>query len=195
MNTGLEQATDAAAVRPWRVLLVSANRCTAPEPVFPLGLAHLSAALRKAGHEVRCLDLLTDEHGLTEGLSAPRPGVVGVSVRNIDDVVSSSRRTFVDGLAGLVERIHQNAGCPVVLGGSGFSILPRELLENSGADFGIVGEGESAFPALLDALDQKGGFDGVPGLVFRKNGGTVLNQPTRCSGKELELQADFPAAI
>jgi hypothetical protein len=35
---------------PSRILLISVNRCTAPDPVFPLGLAHINAALRRAGH-------------------------------------------------------------------------------------------------------------------------------------------------
>jgi len=36
-----------------RVLLISANRCTAPDPVFPLGLAHINAALRQAGKSIK----------------------------------------------------------------------------------------------------------------------------------------------
>ena len=52
-----------------RILLISANRCTAPDPVFPLGLAHLSAALRRAGHEVAWLDVLIGLERLGEVLS------------------------------------------------------------------------------------------------------------------------------
>ncbi len=39
-----------------RILLINANRCCAPDPVFPLGLSHLNAALRRAGHETRLFD-------------------------------------------------------------------------------------------------------------------------------------------
>ena len=43
---------------PSRILLISANRCTTPDAVFPLGLAHLNAALRQAGHSRLWLDSL-----------------------------------------------------------------------------------------------------------------------------------------
>src|SRR5690349_23398909 len=86
------------ATRSWKILLVSANRCTTPEPVFPLGLAHLSAALREAGHEVSWLDLLTDGDRFQERLSTSEAELVGISVRNIDDVLIRKRETFVDNL-------------------------------------------------------------------------------------------------
>ena len=40
-----------------RVLLISANVEKLPDPVAPLGLAYLSAALKYEGHDVQCLDL------------------------------------------------------------------------------------------------------------------------------------------
>jgi len=39
-----------------KILLISANRCTTPDPVFPLGLAHVNAALRQAGHDTLWAD-------------------------------------------------------------------------------------------------------------------------------------------
>lgn len=195
MKAGLAQTTGAAAKRRWKILLVSANRCTTPEPVFPLGLAHLSAALREAGHEVSWLDLLTDGDRFQELLSTSNPGLVGISVRNIDDVLIRKRQTFVDDLGGLVEAIHQNLGCPVVLGGSGFSILPIELLETSGADFGVVGEGEATLPALISALENGSGYESIPGLVFRREAGIALNARAKLSGWEPLPLADFPRQI
>jgi radical SAM superfamily enzyme YgiQ (UPF0313 family) len=38
----------------------------------------------------------------------------------------------------------------LVLGGGGFSVIPRDLMETLGADYGIAGEGERAFARLLD---------------------------------------------
>jgi len=48
------------------------------------------------------------------------------------------------------------SGAPVVLGGAGYSIFPRPALAYLGADFGIRGDGEAAFPALLDCLASAG---------------------------------------
>jgi radical SAM superfamily enzyme YgiQ (UPF0313 family) len=41
-----------------------------------------------------------------------------------------------------------------VLGGPGYSIFPKEVLALLGADYGVWGEGEVAFPALLAALER-----------------------------------------
>jgi radical SAM superfamily enzyme YgiQ (UPF0313 family) len=163
--------------------------------VFPLGLAHLSAALREAGHEVSWLDLLTEGDRFEELLQANAPELVGISVRNIDDVLIRKQQSFVDNLGELVQTIHEELGSPVVLGGSGFSILPRELLKTSGADFGVVGEGETALPALIAALDTGESYTGIPGLVFRQCAGIALNEPARPSATDQTPEADLPPQI
>ena len=160
-----------------RILLLSANRCSAPDPVFPLGLAHLSAALRQAGHECSWFDSLADAPRLPEALRAQRPDYVAISLRNIDDVLIRKQETFFNELAALTETVRRDSGCPVILGGSGFSIFPNTLLELAGADFGIAGEGETGLVALLHALETGGDLHRVPGLVFRDRGHVRLNPP------------------
>ena len=74
-----------------RVLLISANRCEMPDPVFPLGLAYLSAALRQAGHTCAWHDCLVDRGSLEKTIGEFRPDYVGISLRNIDDVKACPR--------------------------------------------------------------------------------------------------------
>jgi radical SAM superfamily enzyme YgiQ (UPF0313 family) len=180
---------------PSRILLISANRCTVPDPVFPLGLAYLSAALRQAGHECAWFDCLTQDSRLEERLDAFRPDFVGISLRNIDDVLIRKQQTFFGELSSLREQIRRKSDCPIILGGSGFSLFPKQLLELSGADFGIVGEGETSLPALLSALEQGSNYERIPGLVFRKHGAISVNTPC-ASPFEGELStADRPAEV
>lgn len=180
---------------PSRILLFSPNRCQAPDPVFPLGLAHLSAALRRAGHECFWLDSLVDGPRLIEVLRASRPDYVGISLRNIDDVLIRKQETYFDDLASLTATVRQEGDCRVVLGGSGFSIFPQQLLELAGADFGIAGEGETGLVALIDALETGGNLRDIPGLVFRERGKVVLNPPA-CAPLDWHLsEADRPAPI
>src|SRR5260370_26496231 len=96
-----ESMNRTAARRIRKVLLVSANRCITPEPVFPLGLAYLNAALRQSGHETTWLDLLIDGDRFETVLSETRPDLVGISVRNIDDVLIRKRETFFHELGSL----------------------------------------------------------------------------------------------
>jgi radical SAM superfamily enzyme YgiQ (UPF0313 family) len=158
-----------------RVLLISTNRCSTPDPVFPLGLAHLNAAVRRAGHSTRWLDLHTDGDSLANALREYQPDIVGISIRNIDDVLIRKRETYYGELPALCETVRQAHPCPIILGGSGFSIFPERLLELSGADFGIQGEGEAGLPSLILTLGNGDDYDAIPGLVFRRGRQIVVN--------------------
>jgi radical SAM superfamily enzyme YgiQ (UPF0313 family) len=178
-----------------RVLLVSINRCTTPDPVFPLGLAHLNAALRRAGHDTRWLDRLSNANRLAETLAEFQPDVIGISLRNIDDVLIRRRESFHDELAPFIADIRRHSGAPVVLGGSGFSIFPKEMLALTGVDYGIAGEGEPGLLALLEALRNGGDLSRVPGLARRCGGGIVVNPSISGSLDQPLAEEDRPPEI
>lgn len=180
---------------PSKVLLINANRCTRPDPVFPLGLTHLSAALRRAGHKTAWLDRLANVDCLEEVMDSFRPDFVGISLRNIDDVLIGKQETFFDDAVSLGARIRQKSSRPIIVGGSGFSLFPRQLLELAGADFGVCGEGEPGLIALIAALETGGGLAGIPGLVFRQNKQIVVNPPANAPLDGEYTDADRPDAI
>ena len=68
-----------------KVLLLSANRCTAPDPVFPLGLTCLSAALREAGY-AEILRRIRDEE-------PPRPSTRLSDSRDALPSIAAHRKT------------------------------------------------------------------------------------------------------
>ena len=160
---------------PGRILLISANGYDVPYAVFPLGLAQVNAALRAAGHQTRWVDCLADAEPIERTLEEFQPEFVGVSLRNIDDVAFRKRETFYGTLFTLCERIRQRSKAHIIVGGSGFSIFPERLLDRSGADFGIQGEGEAGLLALLSALETGADYREIPGLVFRQNGRVCCN--------------------
>lgn len=178
-----------------RVLLISANRCTTPDPVFPLGLAYLNAALRAAGHQTVWLDRLVTPDRFQETLDSSRPDFIGISLRNIDDVLIRHRETFFDELSSLGENLRRYTAAPIILGGSGFSIFPRELFELGGADFGIAGEGEAGFLALIAALENGTDYSRVPGLVYRKDGRITVNPPGADRAQRELTETDRPADL
>ena len=170
-----------------RVLLLSVNRCKTPDPVFPLGLAHLHAALREAGHETQWADVLTGPVHLDQVLQEFNPAFVAISIRNIDDVLIRKQETYFDDVPSLCATVRKH-GSRSVLGGSGFSIFPYELLEISGADFGIAGAGEASLVSLIAAVEQGRDASGIPGLVL---GGAVPAESAPVSPAPFEPQASL----
>jgi lipid biosynthesis B12-binding/radical SAM protein len=128
------------------ILLIGANVAGTPYPVYPLGLSMISAALQNAGYEVNHFDFLQSGmslDALVHEIRRINPEIVGVSVRNIDNVNLLNEQRYIDTVREIVQTVHEQTSAPVVLGGSGFSIMPEVILREVGADYGIVGEGES----------------------------------------------------
>ncbi len=140
-----------------RVLLVSANITTEPYPVYPLGLAVIAAALAGAGHEVEQFDFLASgesEELLSARITAFAPDYVCVSIRNLDNCDSLSVTCYPENARRIVTAIRKGSSAPVIVGGPAFSIMPEELLAFTGADFGIVGEGERLVCDLIRDLSH-----------------------------------------
>ena len=152
------------------------------EPPPPIGLSYVASAARQAGHEVRFIDLMIsgDPHGeLRHALREFRPKVVGISVRNIDNVVAQRTSWHLDEVANMIATVRAHSSAYLVLGGPAASILGPVALERLKADFVVVGEGEKAFPQLLSALENDSDYRDIPGLCYVNGGGVVANAPER----------------
>jgi len=161
-----------------RVFLLSTNVTVEPYPVYPLGMAVLAGALTQKGHEVCQFDFLAagrDMNRLRCELATFNPDVVGLSLRNIDNVDSFSgeKGWYLDQARDQVCAIREATRAPVVVGGGAFSILPEKILEYLGVDYGIVGEGENALCDLLDRL--RAGIK-IPPLIFGHGSSPGENQ-------------------
>ena len=54
-----------------------------------------------------------------------------------------------------IEPARRFTDVPFILGGSGYTIFPRKILDYTGADYGIAGEGEETLLALLQNLERE----------------------------------------
>jgi Fe-S oxidoreductase len=163
-----------------RILLITNNRCTTPYPVFPLGIGHVAAALTRSSYTVKIVDLFDTSIDLGSVLQRFKPDFIGVSQRNFDDIQIKNTRVFADDIVSLVKQIRKRSSVPIVLGGSGFSLFPREMLELTGAEFGVQAEGEQALPELISVLNSGRSYTGIPGLVYRHGKGIVVNKKKAC---------------
>jgi radical SAM superfamily enzyme YgiQ (UPF0313 family) len=72
----------------------------------------------------------------------------------------------LDPVKGIVAGCRSLSKAKIVLGGAGYSIFPEKALSFLGADMGIQGEGEVAFPAVIARLERGAAPSGVPGLYL-----------------------------
>ena len=153
-----------------RVLLISANTEQFNMPVMPLGLACVAEATRNSGHDVTMLDLMFKMDAdavLKKIITEFRPECIGISVRNIDDQNHESPVFLLDKVKEVVAVCRDLSNTPIVLGGAGYSIFPESALAYLDADMGIEGEGEIAFPSLIERLETHSDLSGIPGLYVR----------------------------
>ncbi len=142
-----------------KVLLISPNIETLPDPVFPIGLAFISAALKRHHIRHQILDLCFAEDyeaAISSATASFSPDIVGISIRNLDNVSFPNYISYLPFYRDLIKAIKRNSSASIVLGGSGFSLMPAEILRHLHADFGIVGEGEASFVNLVKGLDGAG---------------------------------------
>jgi radical SAM superfamily enzyme YgiQ (UPF0313 family) len=154
---------------PMKVLLISANTEKINLLPLPLGLGCVAAATKSAGHETMVLDLMADGDSdslIRTAIASFGPDLIGISIRNIDDQARGGR-FLLDEVRCVVQHCRRLSTAPVVLGGAGYSIFPESALTYLEADMGIQGEGEVAFPTLVDRLARKADLAGSPGLYIK----------------------------
>lgn len=167
-----------------RLLLVNSNRMQ--PPIAPVALDYLAATLRRAGHAVDLLDLCftpAPEEAIDRQLRAVDYEGIGLTFRNTEDCYYPGRAWYLPELVACVRALRARTAAPILLGGVGFSLLPRAILDATGADFGVAGEGEFALEAWAR------GERAVPGLIVRHGdqweslapqAGPLANLPTMC---------------
>jgi radical SAM superfamily enzyme YgiQ (UPF0313 family) len=174
-----------------KVLLIYTNRYRYLTPP-PLGLTFLIPSLQKRGHEVRLLDMMFQErpaNELSRILADFHPGIVGFSIRNLDNQYMLDVKTPLPEIQEWVS-LARKAGAVTVLGGTAFTTLPREMLAYMDADYGISGQGEDSLPCLIEALENKTNISDIPGIVFR-DGNSIIATPAVIRGYPDGLGSDW----
>lgn len=168
-----------------KVLLVYADPYYLVKQVYPYGLDLLADRLRQEGIAVQIAYPFlpgADPAANLAAAAAFAPDLVGLGIRNIDTCMACETygdwsgegfrtfffpprvRTVVDALRGLLP------GVPMICGGGGFTVAPRQILDHLELDFGVVGEGEAALSAFVHVWPDASRLAQIPGLVMRREG-------------------------
>lgn len=161
---------------------------------MPYGACLVADAADRAGHPVMLLDLMFAKDplaALAEAVRSYSPDVVGLSLRNLDNNDLQAPVEFVSSLTAISRVIRQMSAAPLVLGGAAVGIMPEALLQATQASFAILGDGETAFPLLLKALETGTSLSQVPRLAWLENGGLRLSSDQPCSLADSAVTARF----
>ncbi|GAG99414.1 unnamed protein product, partial [marine sediment metagenome] len=140
-----------------------------PNVYVPLGLGYIAASLEQAGHDVEIIDL--NVHRISN--NELRKRVTGAEIVGITGMITEYRT-----LLGLVDVVKTaNPEARVVLGGPLATALPEKLLQESAADFIVLGEGEKTIVNLVSAIGQGGDISGIKGIAFRADGRINVTEP------------------
>ncbi|OQZ02471.1 MAG: hypothetical protein B6D35_01055 [Candidatus Brocadia sp. UTAMX2] len=155
-----------------KILLISTNNEKYPYPVAPIGAAYIAKALRNNGYSVKIIDLFFVEDDcavISDALKDFVPDVIGISIRNIDNLTYGRSIFYMPRIRHIVDFIKRRTSVPLVVGGSGFSIFPEEVLRYLKLETGIVGEGETAFALVVGAIEKCKDMDNIQNLCYLKD--------------------------
>lgn len=156
-----------------KILILSTNRSRLPMPVMPLGACIVAHAAETADHSVRLLDLMFAADAVREVESALTdftPDVVGLSVRNIDNVYMSRPVYFLEELQGITAAIRRRTGARIILGGAALGVMPEQILRLVPDAIAVSGAGELVFPQLLERISHAEPCTDLPGVACLEDG-------------------------
>lgn len=151
-----------------------------PATIFPynyphMGLAYISSILKRAGHNVYCIDgsapyrSHTNEELVAECIKL-RPDVIGVTA-------ATERVKFAYHLLCLLK--NNLPAVPIIAGGPHATVRPIEMVA-LGFDVAVVGPAEGRIDRIAEAAHDKDirSLDKISGIAFHKPGiGIVLTPP------------------
>jgi len=143
--------------------------------------------------EIRIFDFnLRNMESYIQEIGSFQPDVIGISLRNVDDVNSLSQESFLADYLSIMENTRKTTTVPVVIGGAGYSIYPIPFFEYLKPDFAISGEGEESLFQLLKSLETGDSYESIEGITYLKNGKVCHNQRNQfLRSLDLELEPEL----
>jgi radical SAM superfamily enzyme YgiQ (UPF0313 family) len=186
-----------------RILLVHPNKYA--QRYISVGIAMISAALKKAGHEVIFIDTSRfredeQDNKMFFALKAQRQKMedslqfmpvelpsIEKSNESVANILHSVIQSFEPVLIGFtatssdfpytLSLINQikHYNIPTIVGGAHSTVAPIETLGNDGIDMVCVSEGEEAIVELADSLESGKARTNIQNIFFKTSGGIIRN--------------------
>lgn len=151
---------------------------------IPIGLSYLIAILKRQNHEVFLFDTSFSIFDYSEFNVSGKVGDDGREI--IDDFQKQVAEIDPDLIAVSCTSLHLNFAIKIlenlqnrpitIFGGVGPTLDYLNLIKEKTVDYICVGYGEECLPMLIDKLENKMGLNGIPNLVYKRNGKAKVNK-------------------
>ena len=133
-----------------------------------VGVAFLSAVLKKAGHQVDLLEIENrkDINKINPFIESKQPQLIGLSVNSHQYIYAIE----------IAKEIKSKFSIPIFLGGVHATIRPSEVIQEESFDGICIGEAEDAFLELIRKIEKKQDYTDVSNFWFRTDEGIVKNK-------------------
>lgn len=176
-ETGPQRGYSSSRTARMKISIISANRERAPDPILPVGPAIVTGTLQAHGHEVRLLDLCHEnnpDQAILSHLTSWEPDLVGIGLRNLENNQLIGHKSFLEEAERFVRGVKKATSCPILLGGSAYSLFPGEVLELLEVPYGLAGEAEDSLPALVECIEKGLPPDRIPGACYLREDKAVV---------------------
>jgi radical SAM superfamily enzyme YgiQ (UPF0313 family) len=142
--------------------------------IFPVGIAYVSASMKRAGYRVFTANLdfpegdtysVLHELLLANNIDVVCTGGLSLDCHKIKDVIDTARKI--------------NPRVITVVGGGIISSDPETAMRVLDADIGVIGEGEHTMCELANALDNGEAYGNVAGLIYRDADALIRTTPRK----------------
>ncbi len=156
-----------------KTLLVNVSlRPESDKAIFPIGLAYIATAMKKAGFDFEIYDidvLRPSEEEIEERFGR----------RDYDVVAMGCIVTGYKYIKKYCDWIKKYKDVPIIIGNSVATSIPRILMEKTKADIGVMGEGDVTIVELIKAIRDKTPLENIKGIFFKKNKEIIFTQPRK----------------
>ncbi len=161
------------------------------QPFAPLGTIQAAACIREMGHEVQVHDVMfcPGPQTIEDALDRIDPDLLVIYDDGFNYLTKMCLTNMREACFSMIRRA-RSRGVPVAVASSDSTDHYTDYLD-AGADFVILGEGESTLMDLVRALDSGQSWDTLQGMAYR-SGDRILHTGRRPLIRDLD-SLPFPA--
>lgn len=132
-----------------------------------VGIAFLSAVLKKAGYQVELLEVedKKDIDKINLFIESYQPGLIGLSVNSHQYIYAVQ----------IARKIKSKFDMPVFLGGIHVTVRPNEVIQEKSFDGICIGEAESALLELVRKIEKGQDYIDTDNFWFKRSGRIIKN--------------------